>query len=131
MRKVSIYSNPVAAPGVCGKCGSQHKDWYIDLGFDLDFNIKENPEAPSLWLDGVLYLCCDCLNSLIVDAHRQFAHYLKNNDVEVYLDGHERDISEISDGSDETANENYSGSIEGTSEQVAASASLAWGTGSD
>ena len=125
MRKVSVFSNPVAEPGVCGKCGSQDKDWFIDAGFDVDFNIQAGENQPSYWLDGVLYLCCDCLNNLITDARKQFDHYLKDHDVEVYLNGSERDASEVSNGSSETAEPDDSG----TSDKSSFVPSLAVGFG--
>jgi hypothetical protein len=72
MRPVSILSNPVAEPGICGKCTSQDRDWYVDLGFDTVFNMEAGETGYPIWTEGVVYLCCDCFNSLVVDAHRSF-----------------------------------------------------------
>jgi len=72
MRPVQILRNPVAEPGVCGKCTSQDRDWYVDLGFDTMFNSEQEGTGYPLWTDGVIYLCCDCFNSLVVDAHAAF-----------------------------------------------------------
>lgn len=100
MREVTILSNPVAEPGVCMKCGSQERDWFVDIGIDIDYN--ENRSGLKLWLDGIAYLCCDCLNNLYTDVHKRFSQFEETRDIEVYPHGIERtDISnEISIGSE-------------------------------
>ncbi len=76
MRDVTLYSHPVAEPGYCGKCLSQSKDWYVDLGFNIVFNHEEdNPSAP-VWTDGAVYLCCDCFNDITTDVNRKFQAFL-------------------------------------------------------
>ena len=107
MREVTILKRPVSAPGVCGKCGSQEKDWFVDVGLDLDFNQtepqinKEGERNPGLvlWVDGVFYLCCDCLNSLMSDVERKFDNYLEGNEARILPHGrNERD--DVPDDSD-------------------------------
>lgn len=76
--EVAIYSNPVALPGVCCKCGSQDKDWFVDLGFDYEMKtcLPDNPYPVSI--DGVMYLCCDCINSLYLDINRKLDQFEEN-----------------------------------------------------
>lgn len=78
MREVTIFSNPVATPGVCAKCGSQDKEWFVDVGFDIDYN-QALEAGHNIWLDGVLYLCCDCINGLVVDTHRYMENTFKKS----------------------------------------------------
>ncbi len=116
MREVNILTNPVAHPGVCGKCGSQNKDWFVDIGMDIDYNMKlEGSQLPNeedldnrlnIWLDGILYLCCDCINSLIVDVTRRFNDYLQEHDVRTYLNGTRADDSFSNNFSGETESNN-------------------------
>lgn len=85
MRDVAIYSNPVAEPGVCSKCGSQHRDWFIDLGFEIE-GTKDSHIGP-MWYEGVTYICCECWNSLINDVGRKFAQYADAHTVKVNPNG--------------------------------------------
>lgn len=76
MREVAIYNHPVTVPGVCGKCGSQDKDWFVDLGFDTIFNQEPDEAGSPIWTDGTVYLCSDCYNSLVTDVNRRFKQFL-------------------------------------------------------
>jgi len=86
-REISIFSNPVAAPGVCAKCGSQNKDWFVDLGFELEMNKFEESIQLPIWLDGVVYLCCDCVNDLVATVTRKFQVYQEDHYTEVGFNG--------------------------------------------
>jgi len=86
-REITIFSNPVTAPGVCGKCGSQQKDWFVDLGFELEMQKFEPSIDLPIWLDGVLYLCCDCINDLVTVVTRKFVVFKQDHDVEVGFNG--------------------------------------------
>lgn len=96
MRDVMILNHPVAEPGFCCKCGSQDKNWFVDLGFDTEMtrpNVIEmaNADEPFMdlpvWLDGIMYLCCDCVNNLFADIYRKFEEFKKDHFVEVYFNG--------------------------------------------
>lgn len=116
MREVGIFQNPVAEPGVCIKCGSQHREWFIDIGIDVDYN--EDRDGLRLWLDGIAYLCSDCFNGLVKDVYRRFAEYEQTHDVEVqpygYESPNERDDvpDEISSGTEPDDSESEQSSIE-------------------
>ena len=76
MRDVAIYNHPVTVPGVCGKCGSQDRDWFVDLGFDTIFNQEPDSIGTPTWTDGTIYLCSDCYCNLIDDVNRRFGQFL-------------------------------------------------------
>lgn len=92
MRDIGLYKHPVAEPGVCGKCGSQKKDWFVDLGFQLEsVRALDEPLMPdTMWYEsGVVYLCCDCLNDIIVTTNRKFEQFEQDHSVKVPLHGRE------------------------------------------
>lgn len=119
MRDVAIYSNAIAEPGVCAKCGSQAKDWFVDLGFDLDMNRPFNVEMDSsetpvqsynLWFDGVVYLCCDCFNNLVIDAQRLYEEFKNTHNIGVELHGSTGDSAFDESEQDDSGDvEDYSG----------------------
>ena len=86
-REITIFNNPVAAPGVCAKCGSQDKEWFADLGFELEMQKFEPSINLPIWLDGVVYLCCDCINNLVTDVTRKFEIFKLDHYTEVGFNG--------------------------------------------
>jgi len=80
MREVYIYKHPVTEPGFCGKCGSQNRDWFVDIGFDTIFNHPEAGEGVPNWTDGTIYICSECYHNLVSDVNRRFESFL--NDVQ-------------------------------------------------
>ena len=95
MRTLTIYNNPVAAPGVCARCGSQDKDWFADMGFELDMNKYEPSLNLPVWFDGIVYLCCDCVNDIISDLRKAYKHFQIDHDVKVTLNGIGTDTSDV------------------------------------
>lgn len=109
-REVTIFSNPVAAPGVCAKCGSQDKDWFVDLGFELEMHKYEPSIGLTTWFDGVVYLCCDCINNLIYDIDRKFPIFKDDHYVTTGFNGEPASIT--FDGDDSESEPDYSGADE-------------------
>ena len=109
MREVSIFSNPVAAPGVCAKCGSQDNDWFVDLGFEAEMHKFDDSINLPTWFDGVVYLCCDCTNNLYTDLLRKFGQFEDDHYVRTNLHGYSRpELSDdsIFNGSESISDEN-------------------------
>jgi hypothetical protein len=75
MRDVTLLRRPVGAPGVCGKCGSQNRLWFLDLGFDLEFL----PHGNGYYTEGVVYLCNECVRGLVADVNRRWAAFADND----------------------------------------------------
>lgn len=118
-REITIYSNPVAAPGVCAKCGSQNKEWFVDLGFELEMQKFDTSIDLPVWLDGVVYLCCDCINDLVATVGRRFEVFKKDHYTEVGFNGIPgNDPDPISDGAESEANDDSGESVERTSENA-------------
>ena len=109
-REETIFSNPVAAPGVCAKCGSQDKDWFVDLGFELEMHKYEPSIELPTWFDGVVYLCCDCVNNLISDIDRKFPVFKDDHYVTTGFNGEPASIT--FDGDDSESESDYSGANE-------------------
>lgn len=116
MRSVAIYENPVMEPGVCGKCGSQQRDWFVDIGLNVTGG-KRNPmndredegslyEHPDVYFDGALFICCVCINDMFNEINRRFLEFKKDHVVKVEFNGPRtddlpvNDSDPISDGDD-------------------------------
>lgn len=141
MRDVMLLKNPVAEPGVCCKCGSQNKDWFVDIGIDVEGKHLPGEEyqetVPFIWFEGVFYLCCDCYNSLVTDLTRRWDQFAKDNYIETEparTDGYEQRVPDSSSGDTEDAESNGdeidgdTGSTSGTPEFAASVPNSAgWG----
>ena len=96
MRDVAIYENPIMEPGVCARCYSQDKDWFVDLGLNIAGTKtspmnqgQENAEYsyPNHWFDGAIIYCCDCINNLMSDVERRFKQFKETHSPEVEFNG--------------------------------------------
>jgi len=84
MRTVTIYRNAIAPPGVCAKCGSQDRDWFVDLGFSTNMEQRIGDLDIPIWVeDAVVYLCCECINGLMDDIQRAYDEFAPVNDITV------------------------------------------------
>jgi len=118
-REILIFNNPVAAPGVCAKCGSQNKDWFVDLGFELEMQKFEPIMDLPVWLDGVVYLCCDCINDLVVTVGRKFEVFKQDHYTEVGFNGIPgNDPDSILDGAEPEIDDDSGEPVELTSEDA-------------
>lgn len=79
-RDVNIQPHPIIEPGVCAKCGTQHDSWFVDLGFDTVFNYVDDMGYKT-WCDGIVYMCANCINSLVSDLFRAYQIYSRDNPV--------------------------------------------------
>ena len=119
--EISIFNNPVAAPGVCAKCGSQDKEWFVDLGFEQEMHKFEHSLDIPIWLDGVVYLCCDCINDLVTVVTRKFEVFKQDHYVEVGFNGISGSAADsIFDGSEQDSDGNESESVESSAEVASA-----------
>lgn len=91
MRDVAILKHAVAEPGVCCKCGSQGRDWFVDLGLDVEGKHAPGEQfqdtVPFVWFEGVLYLCDLCFNGMVADVFRKFPQFAEFHQVESYPHG--------------------------------------------
>jgi hypothetical protein len=108
-RTVAIYENPIMEPGVCARCASQDKDWFVDLGLIITGertnpnNVREPVGSdytyPNLWFEGAIFYCCDCINNLVTDVSRKLEEFKNNHIVKVEFNGPRID-NPSSDGRD-------------------------------
>lgn len=98
MRTVAIYENPIMEPGVCAKCGSQQRDWFVDLGLNITgekeapykaVNVEDGEpyESPNHWFDGAIMYCNVCINNLFDDVCRKFTEFKENHIVKEDFNG--------------------------------------------
>lgn len=121
-REVAISAHPIIEPGVCGKCGTQHSSWFVDLGFDTVFNYIDGESGFTTWCDGIVYMCAECMNSLFEDLFRAYSIYARGEDREltplkmipITLDRVERE----EDGDSRPSGGDDSGDSEGVDEIV-------------
>ena len=127
MRSVAIYENPIMEPGVCARCGSQDKDWFVDLGLVVEGG-RDNPnnnrepvgsdyKYPSLWFEGAIFYCCDCVNNLVTDVSRKLEEFKNTHIVKVEFNGPRTDDPDIT-GSDSKSDGNYQDSDESDPQQL-------------
>ena len=74
-----VLGHPVSDPGFCIRCGSQNRDWFVDLGIDAAINIPPDGDYPVAWLDGILYYCCECINNLLTDVEAALKAFAASN----------------------------------------------------
>lgn len=75
MRPVQIMDKPAAPPFVCICCGAGHeRQFFVDLGFDVEMERTEN--NAKYHTNGVVYLCSECITSLIVEFNRKLTPFL-------------------------------------------------------
>jgi hypothetical protein len=78
MRPVQILDKPVAAPFTCLGCGAGvERQFFVDIG--LDIHMEKNDEHNHNYLThGTIYLCSECITSLIVEFNRKLTPFLKH-----------------------------------------------------
>lgn len=76
MRPVQIMDKPVAAPNVCIGCGAGvERQFFVDLGIDTKLE-KIDEYNHTYFTEGVIYLCSECITSLIVEFNRKLTPFL-------------------------------------------------------
>lgn len=75
MRPVTIMEKPTFHPYVCISCGlgGPPREWFVDIGIDLDAYF--NPV-----LNGTVYFCNECWNSVHVNVSRQMQQWQKEHE---------------------------------------------------
>lgn len=65
-RPVGIVDQPPVNPGVCVKCGVQSgRDYFVDTGIDIALQYF------NAGFEGVIYLCNECMESLITEYENE------------------------------------------------------------
>jgi len=78
MRPIQIMDKPVANPFVCASCGAGNERlFFTDLGIDTQFEKTDEHNAKYV-TEGVIYLCSECITSLIVEFNRKLTPYLSH-----------------------------------------------------
>ena len=78
MRPIQIMDKPAANPFVCASCGSGNERlFFVDLGIDSKFE-KTDEHNAQYHTEGVIYLCSECITSLIVEFNRKLTPYLSH-----------------------------------------------------
>jgi len=76
MRPIQIMDKPAANPHVCISCGAGNERlFFVDIG--VDTLMEKNDEYDTKYrTEGVVYLCSECITSLIVEFNRKLIPYL-------------------------------------------------------
>jgi hypothetical protein len=69
---------PAANPWVCISCGAGvERLFFVDLGVDTQFQ-KIDEHDTQYHTEGVVYLCSECITSMIVEFNRKLTPYLSH-----------------------------------------------------
>jgi len=78
MRPIQIMDKPAANPFVCASCGSGNERlFFVDIGLDTKFE-KVDEHSAEYHTEGAVYLCSECITSLIVEFNRKLTPYLSH-----------------------------------------------------
>lgn len=79
MRPVQLMDSPPMNPNACSKCGSgpKNREFFVDLGIDSVLHHEDHTGQHHI-TDGVIYLCNECMQSLINDYYRHVFKHIDN-----------------------------------------------------
>lgn len=96
MRPVEVMELPISPPHVCAVCGVHYdRDHYVDLGVDTIFTFANTDTgAVSHWIDGVIYFCNLCMDSLIT-AYASRLEVFKTAKAKIEAEKQKREVLEL------------------------------------
>lgn len=75
MLPVQVFARAPFPPHICVKCGSQNRQYLIDLGINLE--VYYNPAVyGNAGYEGAIYICNECWDSLVVSVSREIQMFL-------------------------------------------------------